>query len=1126
MECELNMQQRFIVILMKLIRTYILLFSLLTGSVLFSQTVPGILKDADTVCAYHNSGVLQLSGYTGSVLRWEYSFNGSSLWTTISNTSDSYNYIDLSQTTYFRTIVQNTGYPEEPSNVIKITVDDSTKAGYSTVTSAMECAGNSVKMTLHDYKGSILNWQYSTDNAITWNDIAQSNDSTTKYFSNLTVRTLFRAMLKNGVCGVRASDSVEVIAMPKSIGGVVSSNATVCEGANGDTLRLTGQTGTIVRWESSPTGSDPWTTINNTATSLVYKNLTANTYYRTVVKSGNCAEAVSTPVFISVDKATNPGFISGTQTVCKAVNTGTLQLNAANGKILQWEFSTDGGTTWTKTAVDTSIFNFSNLTQDMDYRVELVNGVCPAVHTNSFHVTVKPVPLVSYTFTQGCQGKSVSFTNTTTGANLYNWDFNDGNGSSVFSPTHIYLTSGVFQVKLTATSTNGCSDSLKKSITIYAQPTVNFSVLDSACGSTQLLFKNNSGIASGVINDYVWNFGDNTSTTTEVNPTHTYSVANIYKVKLVATSDMGCKDSITKPVEIFPKPIANYTTSNVCKKTAASFVNTSYINGGGIVNNWNFGDGQLSTLTSPTHTYTLAGDYNVRLITVSNHNCTDTIIKTIRIHEQPDLSINTSNVCLTKATIFTQSIKPAVSNYKLNWNFGNGDVSTGLNPTYVYPVPGTYTVTAAITTDSGCVTTATKVTTIYPLSKPLFSFNNVCDSDSVLITNQSTISTGSMSYLWDFGNTTTSTVINPRLKYELAGNYMIKLLVTTDKGCKDSLSKPITIYDSPVSSFDFKNVCDGKPVEFINTSTVKSGTITNNNWNFGDNSNSTLLNPIKLYAHFGTYPVVLQTVSSNGCKSSITKTVSVFEGPIANFSFVNQCLNKPLPFTNLSTLTNGTYDSFWDFGDHTTSPLNSPEHFFQTPGTKKVKLIVSTSNGCTDSISKTVEAFPIPIVFAGNDTTISNGYSVQLKATGAYTYAWSPAEGLNNPTLSNPVANPYKTTAYIVEGTSINGCSSTDTIVITIEDDFLVIPYNIVTPNGNGKNDAWVVRNIERYPKNKITILDEWGVMVYEQKGYENNWEGRNSRGEILPDGTYFYVLTFEDNKKIYKGFITLLRNK
>jgi gliding motility-associated-like protein len=254
--------------------------------------------------------------------------------------------------------------------------------------------------------------------------------------------------------------------------------------------------------------------------------------------------------------------------------------------------------------------------------------------------------------------------------------------------------------------------------------------------------------------------------------------------------------------------------------------------------------------------------------------------------------------------------------------------------------------------------------------------------------------------------------------------------------------------------------------------------------------------------------------------------VSVFEGPIANFSFVNQCLNKPLPFTNLTTLTNGTYDSFWSFGDSTTSPINSPEHLYASPGKKTIKLVVTTSNGCTDDITKTAEVYSIPVVFAGNDTTISNGYSVQLNATGAYTYAWSPAEGLNNPTLSNPVANPYKTTEYIVEGTSINGCSSTDAIVITIDDDFLVIPYNIVTPNGNGKNDAWVVRNIERYPKNKITILDEWGVMVYEQKGYENNWEGRNSRGEILPDGTYFYVLTFEDNKKIYKGFITLLRNK
>lgn len=1110
---------------MKVARLCILFFSVLLCYKMNAQTIPGTLKEADTVCAYSNSGVLQLSGYTGTVLRWEYSFNGSSLWTTISNTSDSYNYIDLTQTTYFRTIVKETGFVEEFSNVIKITVDDSTKSGYATVLSSAECTGNTVRMSLHDYTGTIINWQYSTDNAITWNDIAQSKDSVSKDFPNITSKTLFRATVKSGVCNTRVSDSVEVIAVPTSVGGAVSGSTTVCENNNGDTLRLSGHTGTVVRWESSSTGSDPWTTVNITSSKLGYKNLTSSTYYRAVVKSGNCEEAISATALIKVDKSTNAGFISGTQTVCSKSNTGMLQLNANNGTVLQWEYSTDG-TTWIKTPVDTTVYNFTNLTQDTYYRVELVNGVCPSVYTNTFHVTVKPIPVVGYTFTQGCQGKSVSFINTTTGANLYNWDFNDGNGSAVFSPTHIYQTSGVFQVKLTATSANGCSDSIKQNVTIYAQPTVNFSVLDSACGFKQLLFTNNSAILSGSISNYVWNFGDNTVTTTEVNPSHTYTVANTYKVKLVATSDMGCKDSITKPVEIFPKPVANFTTSNVCKKIAAVFTNTSFINGGGIVNSWNFGDGQLSTLTSPTHTYTVAGNYNIRLITVSSHSCSDTVIKSIRIHEQPDLAINTANVCLTKTSSFTQSINPTVLNYKLNWDFGNGDVATGNNPTYVYPVPGTYTVTASITTDSGCVTNATKVNTVYPLSKPLFTVNNTCDTDSVIIENQSSVSTGSMTYFWDFGNSTNSVAANPRLKYATAGNYFIKLLVTTDKGCKDSLSKPITIYDSPVTGFDFKNTCDGKPVEFKNTSTVKSGTITTNNWSFGDNSNSTLQNPTKLYQHFGTYPVTLQTTSSNGCKSSVTKTVSVFEGPIANFSFMNQCLNKPIPFTNLTTLTSGTYDSFWDFGDFSTSPINSPEHLFSSPGTKKVKLIVTTKNGCTDSITKTAEAFPIPVIYAGNDTTISSGYSVQLKATGAYTYAWSPAEGLNNPTLSNPIASPYKTTEYIVEGTSMNGCSSTDTIIITIEEDFLVVPYNIITPNGNGKNDTWVIRNIERYPKNKVMILDEWGVEVYEQTGYDNNWQGRNSRGEILPDGTYFYVLTFEDNKKIYKGFITLLRNK
>lgn len=1103
--------------------TISLLFALTS---LYSQTVPGTLASSATVCANTNSGILTLTGYTGNVVRWEYSLNGASLWTTIANTSSSYNYVNLAQTTYFRVVVQNTGFPALTSNTVCIKTDTETNGGIASVLSANECIGNNVKMNVSGYIGSIINWQYSTDNATTWNPIASSNDSISKYISNLTINTLYRASIKNGICPTSVSDSVLVNVMPLSVGGTVASSATVCSGINTNTINVTSNVGSIIRWESSLTGSSPWSTINNTSSSLTYSNLISNTYYRSIAKSGNCAEAPSSSVLISVDNNSNGGFITGTQSVCSSLNTGALNLNGNNGTIVQWEYSTNNGGSWATTAINTSIYNFNNLTQNTLYKVQVTNGVCSAAYSNTFLVTVNPLPTVNYTVAQGCQGKAINFTNTSIGTNSYTWDFKDGNSSTIFNPSHNYSTAGIYLVKLTATSTNGCTDSVSKSVTIYPKPNVAFTSVDSICGFNQVVFTNNTSIASGTITLFNWTFGDNTAISNAINPTHTYTVANTYLIKLVATSDNGCKDSINKSIEIFPKPSANFATNNVCKKTAASFINTSFINGGGILYNWDFGDAQTSTLTSPTHNYNVAGNYNISLITTSNHGCKDTIIKPIYINEEPDLLIDAANVCLTKTTAFTQTITPSVLNYTLNWNLGNGNFLSGNNPTYTYPVASNYQVTASLTTDSNCTSTQTKIITIYPVPMVSFNFNNVCSVDSAIMNNLSSISSGSVSFSWNFGNTTSSTIANPKVLYSTSGTYTIQLTTTSNYGCVDSLSKPILIFDSPTTQFNFSNVCDGSPIQFNNTSSVNSGIVTSNYWNFGDNTNSSLVNPSKQYLNFGSYPVTLQTTSSNGCTSNLTQTVNVFEGAIANFSFTSQCANQSIPFFNLTTLNNGTYNSFWNFGDTTTSLLNSPTHLYQFAGTKNVYLKVITNNGCVDSISKFVQSYAIPAIYAGKDTTISKGFGVQLNATGGNTYAWTPPLGLSNPVIANPIANPEETTTYVVEGTSINGCFSSDTIKVIIDDSYLVIPYNIITPNGNDKNDVWYVKNIESYPNNKVTIMDEWGVVIYEKAGYLNNWDGKNKRGEILPDGTYYYVLTFDGTSKVYKGFVSLLRNK
>jgi gliding motility-associated-like protein len=1099
-------------------------FYLLIATAVQSQTVPGTLSSSATVCVNSNSGVLNLSGQTGNILRWEYSLNGSSLWTTIANTSTSYNYSSLGQTTYFRVIVQAVGFPASASNVVTIKTDAESVGGNVSVLSSTECVGNNSVVTLTGYTGTILNWDYSLNNGITWNAISPSNDSSSIHYL-IASTTQFRANVQSGVCPAAISDTIKVTASSATVGGSVNGSTVVCASSNSGVLNATGYTGTILRWETSPSGTSPWTTINSSLSTLSYTNLSTSAYYRTVIKSGNCVEQNSDSAFIDIESASAGGFITGTSSVCSDYNSGNLVLNNYNGSIVQWEYSTDNGTTWNPTPSNTSLYTFSNINQNTDFRVQIVNGTCPAVYSTVFKVTVNPLPVLNFTFTSDCEGTIISFTNSSAGASNYNWDFGDGSSSTIQNPSHAFSSGGNFQVMLVANSATGCFDSLTQTISIFAKPYAGFVAIDTICGLNSVNFTNNSSIASGTINSYAWNFGDNTSDT-NLNTTHLYTSSANYTITLTAISDNGCVDSASKIITVSAKPVADFSVANVCKKSAATFSNASVINSGSLTNTWDFGDLQTSTLNSPSHLYSNSGSYNISLIVTSAFGCKDTVVKSVYINEQPDLSIATTNVCLAKTNSFSQVINPSVSNYTLNWTYGDGNTGTGNAPAYSYSTSGTFNVTAALTTDSGCVSTANLIATTFPLPYVSFSFNNVCSVDSAYLTNLSSVSSGSMSYQWDFGNDSTSVISNPVIKYDSAGNYVIQLLCTTDNGCVDSLSKTVIIYAAPVTSFTFSNVCDGSPIQFTNTSGVSPGSISGSNWNFGDNTNSTLVNPSKQYLNYGSYSVNLETTSSNGCKSNLTQSVNVYEGAIANFSFVSQCTNQSTPFTNLTSLISGTYNSQWDFGDTTTSVQNSPNHIYGYDGTKTVKLIVTTNNNCIDSISKFVNVYPIPTLFSGNDTTISKGAIVQLNAVGGASYTWTPPTGLSNPVIGNPIAQPEQTSTYIVYGTTSNGCSSSDTITITVIEDYLLVPYNVLTPNNNGKNDTWIIENIESYPANKISILDEWGVVVFEKENYVNDWEGKNEKGEILPDGTYYYVLSFNDNAKIYKGFVALVRNK
>ncbi|SOD13369.1 MBG domain-containing protein [Pedobacter xixiisoli] len=189
-----------------------------------------------------------------------------------------------------------------------------------------------------------------------------------------------------------------------------------------------------------------------------------------------------------------------------------------------------------------------------------------------------------------------------------------------------------------------------------------------------------------------------------------------------------------------------------------------------------------------------------------------------------------------------------------------------------------------------------------------------------------------------------------------------------------------------------------------------------------------------------------------------------------------------------------------------------------------------TANGGIDTYSRafviTVNALPVVAINSNLGLSVSKGATVQLTATGGTSYSWSTANGIiSGQNTAVLTARPSQTTTYTVTATNANGCSETKSITITVQEDYqLISGTNILTPNGDGKNDYLIIRNIDMYPNNEIKIFDVAGRVVYSKKSYNNTWDGMLN-GSPLAKGTYYYIIDFGDGKLKKKGFVSIVRD-
>lgn len=455
---------------------------------------------------------------------------------------------------------------------------------------------------------------------------------------------------------------------------------------------------------------------------------------------------------------------------------------------------------------------------------------------------------------------------------------------------------------------------------------------------------------------WTWDFGDNT-TSTQTNPTHYYNAAGTYNVQLIVSSVFGCLDTIVQPITIYPKPIADFSTANVCFSNIASFTDLTNIP----INQygWNFGNGLgFSGLQNPTYNYPATGNYTVQLITATLEGCLDTVSHPISIYEPISAGFTVAPVCHGNASVFINSSAVIGGTYTSEWDFGDTQTANQNNPSHVYVNPGVYNVVLIVTTNNGCKDTINQLVTVYP--KPIADFTAppVCHHLPSLLTDNTGTAT---QWNWSLGDGSNFTTQNVTYTYPSSGTYQTTLIVTNSDGCKDTVTKPVDVYALPVAVFTVANECVYDYLGFYNQSVQGTNAINTYSWNFGDSQTSSQTSPAHLYGIHGPYTVTLVTTDVFGCADTVQNNLEVYAKPSAQFSMGNVCQDATVTFTNTSSVPVGSIvTNYWTLGDTQTSLDIAPTHVYNTPGIFYVELFTTTEHGCMDSMTRPVSIYPKP----------------------------------------------------------------------------------------------------------------------------------------------------------------------
>lgn len=462
---------------------------------------------------------------------------------------------------------------------------------------------------------------------------------------------------------------------------------------------------------------------------------------------------------------------------------------------------------------------------------------------------------------------------------------------------------------------------------------------------------------------------------------------------------------------------------------------------GTIVPNWGLTDPTSSTagVFSITPQQGWADSMLIATITISdlNNGCDTVFTRHINVAPIPRTDFSAPNACLGTPIEFRNLTSLSTGFATYLWEFGDGNTSTFIDPIHTYKAFGKYKVKLTVTSNWGVSKDTTIEIEVFEIPDIQFTVKHACEDENLTILNNTKISSGTISYVWNYGDGTggNTGAASHNKMYAKPGGYTITLKATAN-GCESVATRNANQFARPTADFEATPDCIGSVTQFTNTSKIELNEKIGSNWWFGDGEVGTLNDPGHVYTTAGAKSVKLRAISQFGCADSITKNIVIKDGPIAGFTYDKACNVDPVNFTNTTSEPSGlTVIYAWDFGDGNNSTQKSPSHKYPGLGTYPVQLLATADNGCTSTFEEQIRVLIQPVAdfevadVCSDETAI---FVNRTEAAGSVTYKWYFGDGDSSDHVAPTHLYPTTTQSYGVRLLAFVQDGCTDEITKTL----------------------------------------------------------------------------------------------